>query len=103
MGRTLRDLTGNGLSADDATMGGVTVKVFADTNNNGVLDAGDAVVASLVADANGLFTLSVSTPGSARPGGRATGYAQRAVVGLLHVQHRCQRVDGVAGLCQLAG
>jgi parallel beta-helix repeat protein len=78
-GRTLRDLTGNGLSADDTAMAGVTVKVFADSNNNGVLDSRDAVVSTLVTDGTGLFTLSVTTPGTyfaqeVTP----TGYAQTA-------------------------
>lgn len=40
-GRTLLDLTGDGLSADDQPLGRVAVRLFRDVNGNGILDAGD--------------------------------------------------------------
>ena len=41
-GAVMRDLTGNGLTADDTTgLAGVVVKLYKDRNANGVLDAAD--------------------------------------------------------------
>jgi uncharacterized protein (DUF2141 family) len=52
-GTTRTDLTGNGLSADDTAVGGVTVTLFQDTNGNGKLDAGDTQVAQVVTPTSG--------------------------------------------------
>ncbi|MEI8194909.1 MAG: SdrD B-like domain-containing protein, partial [Phycisphaerae bacterium] len=51
------DLTGNGLSADDTPLGGVTIKLYKDVNNNGVLDCGDggAIASTLTATGTGTF------------------------------------------------
>jgi hypothetical protein len=52
-GHVYNDVTGNGLSANDTALGGVTVKLFLDRNNNGVLDSGDgAAVASAVSSSS---------------------------------------------------
>jgi hypothetical protein len=40
-GAVIQDVTGNGISGDDIGLGGVTVKLFADVNGNGKVDAGD--------------------------------------------------------------
>ena len=40
-GSVMRDLTGNGLTADDTPMGGAAVKLYKDLNGNGILDASD--------------------------------------------------------------
>ncbi len=45
-GTKFNDLTGDGFSSDDTRLGGVTIKLYADSNHNGHLDTGDALVAS---------------------------------------------------------
>ena len=56
-GTVYRDLTGNGLGADDAAFSGVTVKLYRDANGNGVLDSGDgAAVASMASKADGSYS-----------------------------------------------
>jgi parallel beta-helix repeat protein len=63
-GHTYTDLTGNGLTADDTPMAGVTVKLFADKNKDGVLDSGDgAAIATAVTDAKGAYTFASLTAG----------------------------------------
>lgn len=58
-GTTFRDLTGDGPSADDAPMAGVTVNLFRDLNGNGVYDAADgAPVSTLVTDSNGTYAFT---------------------------------------------
>ncbi|HWE93775.1 MAG TPA: Ig-like domain repeat protein [Tepidisphaeraceae bacterium] len=63
-GHAYTDLTGNGLTADDTAMAGVTVKLYADKNNNGVLDAADgAALATAVTDAKGAYAFTNLTAG----------------------------------------
>lgn len=63
-GHTYFDVTGNGLSADDRVMGGITIKLFLDKNGNGTLDAGDgAALKTVVSDNAGAYTFSNVTPG----------------------------------------
>src|SRR5581483_439661 len=50
-GHVYQDLSGNGLTADDAALGGVTVKLYKDSNHTGVKDSGDALVATKVSAA----------------------------------------------------
>ncbi len=51
-GTTFRDTTGDGLSGDDGALAGVTVNLYRDVNNNGVLDSGDgAAIMSVTTDA----------------------------------------------------
>ena len=45
-GAVLRDISGNGLSADDTGLSGVTVKLYKDLNGNGKLDATDGAAIS---------------------------------------------------------
>ena len=40
-GKKVTDLTGNGLSADDTPLGGVTISLFKDANGNDTLDGPD--------------------------------------------------------------
>ncbi|KAA5543790.1 DUF11 domain-containing protein [Roseiconus nitratireducens] len=50
------DLTGDGLTADDTRLEGVTVELFRDVDANGVLDAADgAAIDSQVTDADGQY------------------------------------------------
>lgn len=56
-GAVYKDLTGDGYSADDTLMSGVTVQLFSDKNHNGALDSGDgAAIASMVTKANGAYS-----------------------------------------------
>jgi hypothetical protein len=48
----MRDKTGNGLSSDDKSFGGVTVKLFLDRNGNGVLDSADGPALAKTVSAN---------------------------------------------------
>jgi hypothetical protein len=57
-GHVHSDTTGNGLTADDAPMAGVTVKLYADSNHDSVLDAGDALLASATSAADGSYAFS---------------------------------------------
>lgn len=55
-GTVYKDLTGNGLSADDTGYAGVTVSVFKDVNNNGKYDSGtDTLQGTQVSSATGAF------------------------------------------------
>src|SRR5512133_2047739 len=59
-GAVLRDLTGNGVSADDTGLAGVVVKLFKDKNANGVVDAADgaAVATKTSAATTGAFAFA---------------------------------------------
>ncbi len=58
-GHIFNDVSGNGLSADDTPMSGVSVKLFRDANSNGVLDSGDGVsVQSTTTNASGAYSFS---------------------------------------------
>lgn len=58
-GSVLRDVTGNGLTADDTPLQGVTVKLYKDVNANGILDSGDgASISSKTTDVNGFFNFT---------------------------------------------
>ena len=52
------DLTGNGFSCDDTGLGGVTIKLYADTNNSGKLNCGDALVTTTVTAADGTYSFN---------------------------------------------
>lgn len=63
-GLTLRDLSGNGLTADDVPLGNVTVSAYQDRNANGVLDRGDgAPIATTISDATTGAYSFILTPG----------------------------------------
>src|SRR5438552_9901649 len=56
-GSVMRDLTGNGLTADDTPMGGAAVKLYKDLNGNGILDATDgAAIATKTTAADGSYS-----------------------------------------------
>ena len=59
-GAVMRDVSGNGLSIDDTPLAGVTVKLYADLNANGKVDATDgAALASKVSAAGtGAFSFT---------------------------------------------
>lgn len=52
-GAVMRDVTGNGLSADDQPLAGVVVKLYRDRNANGVVDAADGAALAGKASAAG--------------------------------------------------
>lgn len=63
-GKKFRDLTGNGLTADDTALGGVTIQLFRDVNNSGTIDAADgAMLDSKITGSDGSFLFSGLTPG----------------------------------------
>lgn len=58
-GTKFQDRTGNGPTADDTPLKGVTIKLYRDVNGNGAADAGDgAAVQTTVTDANGAYTFA---------------------------------------------
>ena len=58
-GSVMRDLSGNGLTADDTPLAGVVVKLYQDKNANGLRDAADgASIASRTSAANGTFAFT---------------------------------------------
>ena len=57
-GAVLRDISGNGLSADDTGLSGVTVKLYKDLNANGKLDATDGAAISTKVSAAGSGSFS---------------------------------------------
>ena len=65
-GTKFSDINSDGIkNGSDPFVGGVTVKLFEDTNHNGVLDAGDVELQSTVTDANGNYTFyGVKTNGT---------------------------------------
>ena len=59
------DITGNGFSSDDTGLGGVTVKLFKDTNNDGVLTSADGnAVATTTTASNGTYSFGNVAPGT---------------------------------------
>ena len=64
-GTKYEDLTGNGLSVDDTPLGGTVIKLYADTNLNGIRDAGDgaAVATATTAALTGVYSFNVTTLG----------------------------------------
>jgi large repetitive protein len=56
-GTTYRDITGNGASADDTTMGCVTVKLYKD-DGDGVRDSGDTLVATTTTSCSGKYAFT---------------------------------------------
>jgi hypothetical protein len=63
-GRTLLDVTGNGISSDDLPLGGVSVQLFVDNNSNAVLDTADTLLATTISNSStGVYTFSATTPG----------------------------------------
>lgn len=59
------DITGDGFSADDTPLGGVTVNLFRDADGDGVLTAADgAAVASATTAADGSYSFSDLGPGT---------------------------------------
>jgi hypothetical protein len=59
-GAVMQDISGNGLSADDTPLAGVTVKLFADLNANGKVDATDgaALATKISAAGTGAFSFT---------------------------------------------
>jgi len=57
-GHVFVDQTGNGLSADDVGQRGVVVRLYADTNHNGVLDSRDRLVDVQVTRVNGSYAFT---------------------------------------------
>lgn len=58
-GIVLQDMTGNGLSSDDHALKGQVVKLYHDTNGNGILDSNETkVIASKTSKANGSFSFN---------------------------------------------
>jgi protocatechuate 3,4-dioxygenase beta subunit len=56
-GNKYLDITGNGFSSDDTGLGGVTIKLFKDVNNDGALTSADGnAVASTTTAANGSYS-----------------------------------------------
>jgi hypothetical protein len=63
-GHVLLDQTGNGLSKDDTGLGHVTVRLFRDTNHNGILDGRDQEVAARVSAADGSYSFANLSAGT---------------------------------------
>jgi hypothetical protein len=64
-GVVMQDMSGNGLSHDDRPLSGVVVKLYADRNGNGKVDAADgAALASKTSGAKGLFSFEGLAKGS---------------------------------------
>jgi SdrD B-like domain/Prealbumin-like fold domain len=66
-GTKFLDLTGNGFSADDTPLGGVTINLYVASNNSGGLQVGgggDTFVASTTTANDGTYKFNVSTPGT---------------------------------------
>lgn len=58
-GRTVRDVTGNGLTSDDTALSGVIVQLFLDVNNDGVLTSADgAAIATVTSDSMGGYVFT---------------------------------------------
>src|SRR5438270_4442321 len=55
-GHVLQDQTGNGLTADDTALQGVTVKLYRDANHNGILDSMDWLAGSRVSASDGAYS-----------------------------------------------
>ena len=58
-GTVYKDITGNGLSADDTPLSGVVVELFKDVNGNGVLDSSDgSPIATYTTGASGQYSFT---------------------------------------------
>jgi hypothetical protein len=57
-GHVFLDPTGNGAAVGDPAQSGVVVKLYQDTNNNGVKDSGDHLVGVAVTAADGSFSFN---------------------------------------------
>ncbi|MFC3686650.1 DUF4347 domain-containing protein, partial [Hydrogenophaga luteola] len=63
--RVFTDVDGNGsFDGADTGIAGVTVRLVDDVNNNGVVDAGERVLATDTTDANGNYLFTGALPGS---------------------------------------
>ena len=62
-GRGLRDVTGNGLTADDTPMSGLTINLYLDRNNDGKLNDGSPVASVVTPDGTGAYSFSGLQPG----------------------------------------
>jgi hypothetical protein len=63
-GRKYTDITGNGITGDDTGLGGVTIQLFADADNDGVLTGADgAAIASTTTAANGTYSFGSLSAG----------------------------------------
>ena len=63
-GKKFLDLSGNGFSADDTPLAGVTIQLYKDTLANGVLDTSkDKLVATAVTKSDGSFGFANLAPG----------------------------------------
>jgi hypothetical protein len=62
-GHVYKDLTGDGMSADDAPMSGVAIQLFRDSNANGKFDANDSLVATTTSNAAGAYSFTGLQPG----------------------------------------
>ena len=56
-GMVVQDISGNGLSVDDKPLAGIVVKLYADKNGNGKVDATDG--AALASKTSAAVTLSL--------------------------------------------
>jgi len=61
-GHVYLDATGNGLTSDDSAQGGLTVRVYRDTNHNGVLDGNDPRSAQQVSNGTGGYNFTGLSP-----------------------------------------
>lgn len=65
-GHKYEDQTGDGLSADDLShpLSGFTINLYADTNTDGSLDAGDALAGTTTTGADGSYSFTGLDPGT---------------------------------------
>jgi hypothetical protein len=64
-GTTFTDITGNGFSSDDTPLSGLTIKLYKDANNDGILEVGtDTLIASTTTASNGTYSFSGLAPGT---------------------------------------
>jgi uncharacterized repeat protein (TIGR01451 family) len=59
-GSVFEDVNGDASLADAVARTNVTARIYADNNNNGVVDTGDLWIDEVVTDATGLYTFQVS-------------------------------------------
>lgn len=62
-GTVYEDVNGDSNLSDAVGRPNVNVRLYSDTNNNGVIDLGDIYVSSAVTDSNGNYSFMVSTAG----------------------------------------
>ena len=60
-GQVFEDVNGDGNLGDGVARPNVNVRIYADLNNNGVVDAGDIYLGQSTTDATGTYTLRIST------------------------------------------